>query len=329
LNKYDPTGGRRGGKVYLSLSDKAKKKASLEILGVDDKIQKRKTLYQLLIFFEIFKRTSLITQRQLEGFLRKIGSSLNSLEAIKTSHTSYPRITVFEPIKGVEIVRYIQSDFKLGDLKDTFYYIVIPGFTVKELVPYLNKLRKGKDPRPFSSHLTITNVPFVSCKNYTEDEIVDAIDSFSKYGLIGPINGVFSGEIRFDIADESLKSFIKDVWSLHDIDFRLLFERLAYNDKPADTDEKYLTDKKYLIFLVGKKKADQILAQVHNFRQANKEPKNSQKENKIAKHFIESLTNYRHSFAQDIIKTHEKVIKKYEIESELIEEVCFSPFNPI
>lgn len=63
---------------------------------------------------------------------------------------------------------------------------------------YLNKLRKGKDPRPFFSHLTITNVPFVSCKNYTEDEIIDAIDSFRKYGLIRPINEVFSDEIRFD-----------------------------------------------------------------------------------------------------------------------------------
>jgi hypothetical protein len=133
LSKYDPTGGRRGAKVYLSLSDKAKKKSSLKILGVDKKIQKRKTLYQLLIFFEIFKRTNLITQRQLEGFLGKIGSSLNNLKAIKTSHTNYPRITVFEPIKSVEIVKYIQSDFKLGYLADTSYYIVIPGFTVKEL----------------------------------------------------------------------------------------------------------------------------------------------------------------------------------------------------
>jgi argonaute-like protein implicated in RNA metabolism and viral defense len=41
---------------------------------------------------------------------------------------------------------------------------------------------------------------------------------------------------------------------------------------------------------------------------------------------MQDLEDYRRSRVQDIIKIHEKVIKEYEIASEMIEGICFSSF---
>jgi DNA-binding PadR family transcriptional regulator len=49
LNRYDPTG-KRGSKVYFSLTEKGQKKYGLEILGTNIEVQRRKRLYCLLFF---------------------------------------------------------------------------------------------------------------------------------------------------------------------------------------------------------------------------------------------------------------------------------------
>jgi hypothetical protein len=74
LTKDDPTQGKRGSKVFYALTDKAKKKYRLGILGTDEKIEKCKNLYQLLIFYEVYKRSNPISERKLHRFLRRIGS---------------------------------------------------------------------------------------------------------------------------------------------------------------------------------------------------------------------------------------------------------------
>jgi DNA-binding HxlR family transcriptional regulator len=308
--------------TYYSLTKKAIATSQLKILGIDETTLKRRGLFQLIIFFEMFKKTSLITQKQLNGLLKKIGSSLSDLEAIKTSSTSFPRSTTFKPVKGIEIVRLIQTDFKMGDVSDTYYYIVIPGFTVKEFVSYMNKLRKGKEPRPFFSHIDVTDVPFVSDMSYTEEEVMDAIDSFRKQGLIKPITEILPGEMRFDIMDESLKYFLKDIWLVHDIDLRIVYERLVYNGEPTDQ------DRNYLISFFGKSYADQILANAYNIRKSHKIDKiGYEKEKRIAKDFIESFSNHRRSLVQDITKRYETIIKENEIARYLIEGICYSPID--
>jgi hypothetical protein len=50
LTREDPTG-KRGSKVHFSFTNLGKRKYRLRILGIDEAIEKRKTLYQLLIFF--------------------------------------------------------------------------------------------------------------------------------------------------------------------------------------------------------------------------------------------------------------------------------------
>jgi hypothetical protein len=41
---------------------------------------------------------------------------------------------------------------------------------------------------------------------------------------------------------------------------------------------------------------------------------------------VQDLEDYRRSRVKNIIKTHQKVIKEYEIASGLIEGICISPF---
>ena len=68
----------------------------------------------------------------------------------------------------------------------------------------------------------------------------DALDSLRKKALFKLINEVFPGETRYGIADETLARFVKEVWDIHPIDFRLLHERLAYDDKPTKEDRNRL-----------------------------------------------------------------------------------------
>ena len=110
LNRYDPTG-RRGSKVYFSLTEKAKRKYNLKILGTDKKVEKRKSFYKLLVFFEVYKRRPLLTEKQLARFLEQIGSSINGLEKVgETKLLDNIPETSFKPIKGVEIIGLSQYE---------------------------------------------------------------------------------------------------------------------------------------------------------------------------------------------------------------------------
>ena len=322
LNRYDMKEGTRGYKVYYSLTDKAETMYTLKILGSDEIVERRKNLYQLLIFFRAFKRSSSITERQLHTFLRRMGMTNDSLEIAKNSRTSLSAssgmikdITHFRPLKGVQITKWDQG-VSNKEPKGAIYHVTLPGFSVEEFASHLNKLRKGKEPQP---NLGITDVPSVLSKKYSEPEIVDAVESFRSNGIIKPINEVFPGEMRYDLADESLVKFIKDVWLVHEYDLMLLFERLVYGGRPKEEDINYL------ILMYGKEIADRILANAYHTRKERKNRKN-QEEEKIAKKFIRSFEIHRRSFIDYIKKRHKNVIDSYEILSQLIEGISFSHF---
>jgi hypothetical protein len=215
LFKDDPTG-KRGPKVYFSLTEKARRRNSLGILGIDERVHKRRSLYQLLLFFEAIKRRNLLSKRQMNSFLKHIGSSTKNLEKMQETELSndmqsilYTQmgrgIVVFKPIKDVEIMGLIQNDSNKDNGGIIYYYIVLPGFTADEFIQYLEMLKKGKDPRPFSSYPAILHIPFVQYTEYTKQEVEDAIASFEHDGLIKPILEIYPGEKRFDISDKSLE----------------------------------------------------------------------------------------------------------------------------
>ena len=108
LYKDDPTG-KRGSTVHYSLTEKGERTYRLKILGTDKAVRKRKNLYQLLLSFQEFKKTDLRTERELGRFLRQIGYSRKDLKEIRTSNWGFPKSTIYEPIKGVKIVKWVQS----------------------------------------------------------------------------------------------------------------------------------------------------------------------------------------------------------------------------
>ena len=136
---------------------------------------------------------------------------------------------------------------------------------MNEFISYLEKLKKGKEPKPFPYNPSITNVHFIIDVNLSESEVTDAVKSFEDNNLLRLINDVFPGEMRYDITDESLIKFLKDVWMIHDIDLRMLFERLNCCDEIKED------DKNILKLMYGIKIAERILAIEYNKRRMTKD----------------------------------------------------------
>jgi hypothetical protein len=157
-----------------------------------------------------------------------------------------------------------------------------------------------------------------------EEEVADAISKFREDGSIKPINEIFPGEIRFDIADESLKCLVKYVWLVYTNDFDSLFVRLVNGGKPKDE------DKKYLRFIYGEQAADPLLANANQIRRKylkeNNNRNGSEEEAESEENFTQQLEYFRQALVQVIIKRHKKVIQENEVARELIEGVCFSSF---
>jgi hypothetical protein len=319
LKRRDPGG--RGHMVRFSLTSRAKRMESFKILGIDESFKNRKKIYQLLLFFKLFKRRNPITQRKLYRFLEQIGTSEKALEVVKTTE----KITHFKPVKGVEIIKWIQDDSRMNHTASV-YHIAIPGFTVNEFISYLKKLKKGKEPKGFEYVLKgfeydayITNVHLIADVNISNSEITDAIKTFTDNDLIRPINEVFSGETRYDIVDKTLIKFLNDVWMVHDMDLRLLFERIVYCDEIKDEDENTLK------LMYGKKVAGRILAIAYHSRKRTKDQRFKDEE-KASRKFIDIWLKHRMSLAQNIPKRHQKVIEDYEIISDLIDGICYPSF---
>jgi len=322
LSKDDPTG-KRGHIVYFSLTEKAKRINRLKIFGIDERVQKRRSLYHLLLLFEAIKRRPLLSKRQLNVFLKQIGSSFRNLD--KTQEIILPdgirQVFAFKPIRDVEIMGIVQNDSKKGNDSTINYYTVLPGFTADEFIQYLDKLKRGKDPRPFSSYPAIIEIPYVPYIRYTKDEVEDAIASLAEDGLVKPILELFPGEKRFDISDRSLKKLIHLVWLVKIIDFYLLNERLIYKDKPTENDENYLA------LFTGEVVADKLVhAIAYNIRHSNKKQNshwNEEQEN--MKDLAQVLENERKSLVQLITKEYVTVINNDEVIRDLVQSICFLP----
>ena len=313
LHKEDST---RGKSVIYSLTEKALRQNTLRILGIDAKVERRKHLYRQLLFYEAYKRRPLLTEKQLHIFLKKIGCATSNLEQIGKWRSPFDKtfVAVFKPIKGIEIIRFGGSKIKSGS-----YYIVTPGFSAEELIKYLRMLKRGKDPRPFrtSSPFPGVYVPLVYF-TWTEDEVVDAIESLCQEGLIKQIMPVFHGETRFQIVDDSLLRLICSVWMIHIVDFHLCFGRLVYGEKTTPEDKKYLSQ------LIGEKGANKMFALTYHFRHPKKREsdKNEIEKNEL---LMQELNEYRKSRVQEIIQIYEKVIRENEVIAKVLQEICLSP----
>lgn len=310
LNTDDPSG-RRGSKVYFSSTEKGMRKYGLKILGTDVQVQRRKRLYNLLIFFEVYKRMPLLTEKQLSAFLKVIGKSLSDLDKIQEITTPYriPEV-IYKSIKGVDIRRIPKYD-PTTKINRVWYYVVIPGFSAKEFIKYQKLLKGAEEPRPFSSSRTI--IPFAAHASYTRKEVKEAITSLEETGLIQPIEPVIPGESRYNTVDESLRDLVYNIWLVRMLDYEILTRRLLYN-KPTDQ------DKKYLGIYFGESRADKVIAHAYDIRRSGRNEREEQEQ------AIRQLDGDRGILVRQISKKYEKVIQENEILRDIVEEICSASF---
>lgn len=253
-----------------SLTEKGKIEHTLDIVDTPITLNKKRALYQLLLFFEFYKRNNIISKRRLNNFLKEIGISFEKLKRVNQEKSkmmqkeiSYFNITpiVYKTFNNIEIV-----EFKQTQNSKCYYYIVLPGFSIEEFLIYLQLLKNNKEPRPFAKFPTNIQIPYIYFQNFSPEEVYDAIKSLRNNNIIKPIKDVFSGESRYDIFNESLKELLYYYWTLHILDFHLTHMRLLYYNKPLDI------DKKHLELYLGNKKKEHLLAFIHDYKkQHNKD----------------------------------------------------------
>jgi hypothetical protein len=312
LIKSDPTQGKRGSKVFYALTDKAKEKYFLRILGPDEKTRKRKYLYQLLVYFETYKRSPLITKRQLSKFLKQIGASMKDLKQERDIDMSDDITRIhFNPIKGVDILGIPQYD-KNTKSNRIFYYAVLPGFSLEEFVSYLNLLKNKTEPRPFTANINL--IPYARYIHFSKRETTEAISLLRKYGLVKTINPVIPGEKRFVMTDR-FRNLTFYIWAIQRVDSNLLVEKLVCK-KPTDKEREYLS------LYMGERLADRILAYAFEIRKRDKKEKDKHDKDSEA---IKSLEREREFLVQELMSSYKDTFKENEVVREILEGVCYSP----
>jgi len=281
VNKVDKTG-KRGSKIYYSLSENARRQHQLRILKVDKGYETKRSIYQILLYFHSFKRGELLTRRQLNKKLFEFGLGFEDLQQVNygqdrvtalTGNTKYTEVNAFtDPIGNIAVVEYKDNENSRFAKNNVVYNLYIPGFTVTEFIIYIKKLRKMKEPRPFSHYPPL--VPYIFYRNFTDTEIKEAIELFNKASLIKIIPPVIAGETRYYLSDDSLIGLITVIRQIQEIMVYKVITKLTYIEKPDDNDRQILG------YYFGKKAVDFTIAKAHEVRKGLRNKPNVQIESK-------------------------------------------------
>jgi hypothetical protein len=240
-------------KCYF-LTEKARKMLQLNILGIGREYEKRLALYQLIIYFETFKRGQILTDSQLNRLLKGYGIQRKNLKKVDTIQFDPSDIEAAyeEPVNEIEIIQLPAGRFGTKSLKPV-YYVLKLGLSVNEFLSYLKKVKSGKEPRPFSPLPSL--VPFVHYTNYHAREVEDAISLLKDLRLLKQIAPALDrGDIRFRIADNRLIKLIQQIHLIEKIYFHKIFLKVAFAG-PPDTDEKDI-----FAYYFGKERAAHVVA---------------------------------------------------------------------
>jgi hypothetical protein len=294
VNKIDKSG-KRGSKIYYSLSENARTQHQLRILKVDKDYETKRSIYQILLYFHSFKRGELLTQRQLNKKLFELGLRFEDLQQVNygedrvtaalTGNIKYTEVNAFtDPIGNIAVVEYKDNENNRFAKNNVVYYLYIPGFTVTEFIIYIKKLRKMKEPRPFSDYPPL--VPYIFYRNFTDIEIKEAIELFNKAGLIKIIPPIIAGETRYYLSDDSLIGLITIIRQIQEIMVHKVITKLTYIESPDDNDRQILG------YYFGKKAADITIAKAHEVRKdLRKKPDTNIESKKIIEEYDNNINS--------------------------------------
>jgi hypothetical protein len=192
--------------TFISLTTKGKNDYNLGILDIQIATNKNRILYQLLLFFECYKRSNILSERQFKYFLKRIGikfenmeqMDIKELEQIK-QHFSLNVTISYRTYNNISIAEYTESSNS-----SKCYYLVLPGFTIEEFFDYLKLLQKCNEPHPFSEFSKCLEIPYIHFHDFSKKEIFDAMQLIRNYDIIKPIADIYPGEMRYDICNELL-----------------------------------------------------------------------------------------------------------------------------
>lgn len=280
LTKIDT--GKRGTRVYYSLTGHSKEKHELKILGEGERYEKRRQIYHLLLYYDVFKRNNLVTRVQLNKLLKKAGITFDDIDNIENEDRDYVKNYTFlsnshiENVKllgcpkGIAIGEHLENKEETKMKKDTQYYVVTPGFTVEEFISYINKLKKNKEPKPFTNNIPL--IPYVYYTNYTKDEITESIKLLRKAGFLRLTSPIFDGEMRYIIPDRRLFLLFFMLKIIHIYQFELTIAKIIHIGKPNQE------DKDLLMYFFDEQKTDVLIAKAHELRKTF--PNDNQNSNK-------------------------------------------------
>jgi hypothetical protein len=319
--------GKRGSKVYYYLAETAKIQHQLRILKVEEDYEKKRSLYQILLYFHIFKRGELTTRRQLGRRLLKMGLRFEDLKTVQgdiaknldgmsfeLSTGKYTQLNSFTNTSGdISIVKYLKNvrkDAASSANSNIVYYVFVPGFTIDEFSMYIRKLRRLKEPRPFTRYPPL--VPYVYYTDYTDDEIEWAIKAFYKVGLVRIMPSVFPNETRFNISDDWLISSIIIIRIVQEICVSNIFDKMLYISKPDEH------DKEILKLFFGERAMERLINQAPQSRKDFKNRPDHREETKRVQRSIQKHDNYTCSLMKELSKKFGDKLKSNDLITDLV-----------
>jgi hypothetical protein len=274
-----------------------------------------------LLYYDVFKRSNLLTKIQLDRFLKKIGASADSVKNLENtsekrredvnrfySNILDTEINIIGNINGVEIVKY-KEKIDTASKNNIKYYVVVPGFTINEFVSYIEKLRKYRDPRPFSNSPPL--IPHIHYIRYTKNEIMESICLFHKSGLIRLVAPVFPAETRYKITDEILYKLINLTRQIHLFQYHMIIAKIFNIEKPNSEDINFLN------CFFGERVSNLIIAKANESRKTIKNNPNDEKINKNLK-IIQECGDNIEILIQTIRENYSKVLEANELVQDLI-----------
>ena len=309
--------------TLFSLSTRGNNDYNLGILDIQIATNKNKILYQLLLFFECYKRSNIITQRQFKNFLKIIGINFDNmkqmdikeLEQIK-QYIPFNVTNAYTTYNNISIAEYANSSNS-----SKYYHVVLPGFSIDEFFYYLRVLQKCSEPHPFSELSKCLEIPYIHFHDFSKEIISEAVVLLKKFDIIKLIPSIYPGEMRYDICNDSVKKILYDYWFLHIFDFYISLQTLVYDKKPSDAVKEYM--KLYL----GEKKLSHKLAFIYDLRRKNKEEFEKEVQEKYGN--IEELKISRNKILENIQKATRLLTENDIYILSLVKEICLTHENII
>lgn len=303
LSKYDT--GKRGLKVRYSLTDDAKKKRQLQILGYDRNQLMRRKLYECILLFGLSGWTVMLKFNQIRSFLSELGIKLKDLKVKSIRHLpseeefhKYPdeifvwTQTHYEPVKvaGYMEIEVWKNESVKPSITDGFG-VRLPGFSKSEV---LNRAGFG-DLKP------------------TSVELETAFDTLLKERIIRPISFMFRRETRYVIADDNLRAMIKDIWSIHVDEWFMLLQKWQYLEKPTEEEEKWL------YWTWGEKEAKRFFQDAEISRHEAQKKRDMVVD--IARKFVSKYQKKLGDKIRDFKIKHKKTLEQYSYLADIIRRV--------